>query len=157
MTRTLRPYRALRLLLPAAALAAAIPLVAAKPDGVAVRIQGYKALGAAYKTVSDGLRRGSPDIAAMRAAARTISKAARDQYGWYPPTSAPGKGAKTAAKAEIWRNRAGFRAQQDKFASLAQAFEKAAASGDVAAMRSASRTLGATCKGCHDQFRIEQD
>lgn len=122
-----------------------------------MRVQGYKTLGTAYKTVSDGLRRGSPDIAAMHAAARTIRASARQQYNWYPATSAPKKGLKTAAKPEIWSNRTAFRAAQDKFAARAEAFEKAAASGDVAAMRSASRLVGASCKGCHDQFRVESD
>lgn len=145
------------LILPLAAVAMAMPLLAAPANEVATRVQGYKALGAAYKTVSDGLRRGSPDLAAMRAAARAIRASARQQYSWYPASSAPGKGVKTAAKPQIWANRAAFRAAQDKFAQRAEAFEKAAATGDVAAMRSASRLLGASCKGCHDEFRVEND
>jgi cytochrome c556 len=147
----------LSLVLPVVALTVAVPLLATPSSDVAARVQGYRALGDAYKTASDGLRRGSPDIKAMRSAAKTISSSARQQFGWYPASSAPQRGIKTAAKPEIWKNPTAFRAAQDKFAAKAVAFEKAVATGDVAAMRSASRLLGASCKGCHDDFRVERD
>jgi cytochrome c556 len=133
----------------------AAPLLAAPADTVRARIAGYRELGAAYKAVNDGLRGSSPDKAKLRASARKIREIAAQQYKWFPRASGPQPGVKTAAKASIWTDAGNFKQSQDAFAAKAVALERAAASGDAAAIRSASRAVGATCKGCHDQFRSE--
>ncbi|MET1755850.1 cytochrome c [Novosphingobium sp. RD2P27] len=133
----------------------AAPLLAAPADAVRARIAGYKHLGAAFKAVNDGLRRPSPDKAELLGAARTIRQSAAQQYKWFPRGSGPQAGVKTAAKAAIWTDPVKFKQAQDAFAAKAVALERAVASGDAGAIRSASRSLGATCKGCHDQFRSE--
>jgi cytochrome c556 len=133
----------------------AMPLVAAPSDPAGVRIQGFRQLGAAFKALNDGLRRPSPQLAAIQASARQIRNAANHQYGWFPAGSGPRPGVKTAAKPEIWAQGQRFRQAQAAFATQAAALERAVAGGNVPAIRSAARTLGATCKGCHDQFRTE--
>lgn len=148
---------ALRVALPATFLAMSMPLLASQASDIAARVKGYRALGEAYKRVNDGLRRGSPDLGALRTAARTIRRSSQLQYDWFPAGTGPGGGPRTAARADIWTNRAAFRAAQDKFAARAKAFENAVATGDVGTIRTASRTLGAACKGCHDAFRVERD
>lgn len=132
------------------------PLLAAPADAVRVRVAGYRELGAAFKAVNDGLRAPSPDKAKLQASARTIRTAAARQYQWFPKGSGPQPGVKTAAKPAIWTDPGRFKQAQDAFAAKAVAFERVVASGDVAALRTASRGLGAACKGCHDQFRAEQ-
>lgn len=147
----------LRLAVPALALLAGMPLLASSASVIAKREQGYDALGTAYKIANDSLRGGSPDMDILRSAARTISLASRLQYSWFPAGSGPGNGASTAATAKIWTDSSAFRAAQDRFATKAKAFEKAVATGNVATIRSASRSLGASCKSCHDKFRLEKD
>jgi cytochrome c556 len=77
--------------------------------------------------------------------------------GWFPAGSGPQPGVKTAAKPEIWTKPADFRRAQDAFIAQAAAFQNTANGGDVDAIRAGVRSLGATCKGCHDQFRVPKD
>lgn len=127
----------------------------APSNAVALRVAGYKDLGAAFKGVNDELRRGS--IGQMPGLAKRISAAAKSQYRWYPAGSGPSKGIKTAAKPDIWSKPSAFKAAQDRFAAQAKAFQTVAGGKDAAAIRSAARQLGATCKACHDSFRVEAD
>ncbi|MCX7283598.1 MAG: cytochrome c [Novosphingobium sp.] len=150
---TLNKFRILSVL---AVVGLATPLLAAPADSIASRIAGYRDLGAAFKSVNDSLRAPSPDTGKLKAAAQTIRASAAHQYKWFPRGTGPEAGVKTAAKAAIWTNSAEFKKAQDAFAAKAIAFEGVAASGDEAAIRSASRVLGATCKSCHDQFREEK-
>jgi cytochrome c556 len=112
---------------------------------------------AAFKAVNDGLRGSTPQTVLIQMSARQIRNAATQQYSWFPSGSGPQAGIKTAAKPEIWRQGARFKQLQDNFAAQATAFQQVAGGGNAAAMRSAARSLGATCKACHDQFRTESD
>ncbi len=133
------------------------PLLAASADTIHTRSAGYKAMGAAFKTVVDELRGSSPQIAPIQKAARKIRDVSRNQYNWFPEGSGPQPGVKTHAKAEIWSQPVQFRTAQDNFASQAEAFERAAKSGDIDAIRGEMRKLGGACKGCHDNFRTQDD
>ena len=139
------------------ALAAAAPALHAAPppaaDIVKTRIAGLRELGAAFKNAMDGLRGGEPQTIMIQQSARQIKSAAQAQYQWFPAGSGPQRGVKTLAKPEIWSKPAEFRAAQDNLAKQADAFQRAAMSGDAAAIRASARALGGTCKGCHDQFR----
>lgn len=131
------------------------PLFAAPADQARTRIDGFRELGAAFKAVNDGLRSPAPQTMLIQMSARQIRNAATQQYTWFPAGSGPQPGVKTAAKPEIWSQAARFRQLQDAFAAQASAFQRTAGSGDVAAIRTAARSLGASCKACHDQFRNE--
>ena len=139
----------------AAALLAmvAAPLLAAPADDVRIRVAGLRELGAAFKNVSDGVR-GDLQVVMVQQSAREIVAASRAQYRWFPRGSGPQPGLKTAAKAEIWTRGRQFRAAQNAFARQAVAFQRVAARGDAAEIRTAFRSLGGTCKGCHDNFRV---
>lgn len=149
--------RGLRLVAPILVVAVAAPLLAAPADQARTRIAGYRQLGASFKTVNDGLRAPSPPLAQIQAAARQIRAAAAQQYAWYPAGSGPRAGVKTAAKPEIWTQGARFRQLQDGFTAQATVLQHATDGGNPAAIRAAARSLGASCKACHDQFRIEAD
>ncbi len=136
---------------------ASVPLIAGPVDTMHVRKDGYHAMGAAFKAATDTLRGDTARIDTIRQSAVVIRKVSRAQYGWFPAGSGPRPGVKTAAKAEIWSKAADFRARQDAFARQADVFFHAAAGNDVAVMRSEARKLGATCKGCHDNFRESDD
>jgi cytochrome c556 len=141
----------------AAGAVLAMPLMAAPGDPIGARIAGYRDLGAAFKSVNDGVRRGSATPQQMQRLAGQISASARAQYGWFPAGSGPRSGVKTAAMPKIWTRPSEFRAAQDAFARQAQAFQRVAASGDATALRASARQLGASCKGCHDAFRADSD
>lgn len=148
---------AVRLTLSAIALAlVGAPLLAAPADQIRARINGYRELGAAFKNVNDGLR-GDVQTVLIQQSAREIRNASRAQYEWFPAGTGPQAGVKTAAKAEIWSRSTQFKAAQDAFAQQADAFQRAAASGNAATIRAEARKLGATCKGCHDTFRVPND
>lgn len=148
MIRTVR-----RTAIAAVAIAAfAVPLMAAPADTIRTRVAGYKDLGGAFKAVTDSLR-GDANIAAIRQATGRITAASRAQYNWFPRGTGPESGAKTGAKTEIWSQARQFRTAQDAFAGQAAALQRAAAGGNVDAIRAEARKLGGTCKGCHDTFR----
>jgi cytochrome c556 len=145
-----------RFALSAALLSA--PLLAATPaDQVKIRVDGLKALGAAFKTVNDTLRSGSAPAGQLQRAADQIESASRAQYRWFPAGSGPSAGVKTAAKPEIWSRAGEFRAAQDNFARQAGVFKRAVASGNQTAVQAEVRRLGGTCKACHDNFRVAKD
>lgn len=139
-------------MLAAAGLAA--PVLAAPADQIRLRVDGYRDLGAAFKALNDALRAPAPQPA-LRTMTQRIRSAATHQYNWYPAGSGPRAGLKTAAKPEIWTQAARFRQLQNAFAAQAVALERAVSGGQVATIRTAARTLGASCKACHDQFRSE--
>lgn len=138
-----------------AAATLATPLLAAPADTIRARVAGYRALGAAFKSANDALRSGQ--TAPIANAARQIQTAAQQQYHWFPRGSAAAPGVRSHAKAEIWSQGPRFKAAQDAFAAQAAVFQRAAGSGNVALIRGEARKLGATCKGCHDSFRVESD
>jgi cytochrome c556 len=132
---------------------AAAPVLAAAADVIKTRIAELRELGAQFKNVNDELKSDSPNMMIMQISARQMKAVARDQYQWFPAGSGPESGVKTKAKPEIWSRAADFNAAQDNFAKQANAFFVVASKGDVAAMRTQARALGAACGGCHRNFR----
>lgn len=132
-----------------------VPALAGGADQVRARIAGFRQLGAAYKAVTDGVR--ANDVARIGPASGQIVVAARSLHGWFPRGSGPQPGVKTAVKPEVWSRAAEFRAATDAFLRQAQAFQRVAAGGNISAIRSEARKLGASCKGCHDNFRVPSD
>jgi cytochrome c556 len=146
-----RPLLALTL----AAIAA--PLLAAPADQVRTRVAGFRELGASFKALNDGLRAPEPQTVLVQISARQIRNAATQIPAWFPAGSGPGSGGETAAKPEIWSDAPRFRQALDTFAAQADALQRAVASGNMDATRAAARSVGASCKGCHDQFRLPKD
>jgi cytochrome c556 len=136
-------------------LGAISPLLAAPADQVRIRVASYKALGAAFKAVNDAVRAGDARSPQFQNAVTRIQASARQQYTLFPRGSGPQPGVKTSARAEIWSQAPRFRAAQDAFARQANAFSRAAGTGNVDLIRTEARKLGATCKGCHDSYRDE--
>lgn len=135
-----------------------IGLVAATPaETVRGRIAAYRELGASFKGVNDSLRSGEVQPVILAQYARQIRNYSRQQYSWFPAGSGPESGARTKAKAEIWSKPNEFKAAQDTFARQADAFQNAVRGGNADTIRAAARSLGGTCKGCHDSFRQPVD
>lgn len=143
----------------AAALAVTLTAGAALGQGAAdvikARQQGYKAQGAAFKTINDELKKDAPNLGAIRSAAKVIADTSKSQYRWFPRGSGPEAGVKTAAKPEIWSDGAGFTAAQKAFEVEAGKLGQAAAKGDLGAIRPQVGATGKTCAGCHNKYRVK--
>lgn len=71
----------------------------------------------------------------------------------FPPDSDFGE---TRAKPEVWSKRDEFDKAVKENQAAAEAFAKAAESGDMQAAGEAFGTLSDSCKSCHESFRTEE-
>lgn len=117
------------------------------------RHEGFEEMGDAFKAVTDEFRKDSPDVAKIQSGAAKIHGLSSRVRTWFPAGSGPQAGIKTDALQTIWTKPAEFRQANDRFVTHAAAFHTTAQAGDLAALRTASRSLGGSCKNCHDQFR----
>ncbi len=117
------------------------------------RHDNYEDLGKNFKVLLDNSKLGSPDMAAVSAAALKVNDYAQQMGTWFPPGTGPEAG-KTEAKANIWTERADFDA---KLVNLqTEAAKLVTATGaDAAAFKAQFGPTGGTCKACHDKFREE--
>ncbi len=67
-----------------------------------------------------------------------------------------GSQAGTSAKPEIWTDAAGFKAAQAKFEGAVDKLSVAANAGDLDRVRAAFGDVGASCKACHDSYRVKK-
>jgi len=63
----------------------------------------------------------------------------------------------TDAKMAVWENRADFEKAADESKEAADALVVAVDSGDGTAIGEAFKTLSQSCKGCHEDFKKEDD
>ena len=129
---------------------------ASAPPIVVERQEGYKALGASFKLINDQLKSGSPDMAQIAPAAERMHDLAQQIPNWFPAGSGPQDGVKTDALETVWTNPEGFAAAQQRLVGATTELQQLAASGDVAGLQAHVRVVGASCGGCHDNFRAEQ-
>jgi cytochrome c556 len=121
------------------------------------RQSALRDIGAAFKAISDELKKPQPSLPVMRQYARQIEDLSQQQKFWFPPGTGPETELETAAKPLIWQRPAEFKAGQAALAEQAAKLAKVASGTDVKAIRAQWQTLGQTCKGCHDKFREEDD
>lgn len=115
------------------------------------RHENYEDLGKNFKVVSDNNKSGSPDMAAVTAAAAKI-KGYADQMGtWFPPGTAAAPG-EPGAKPNIWTDRATFDAAVTRLQGEAA---KLAMVTDAEGLKAQFPATGMACKNCHDTFREE--
>jgi len=151
----LRSLTALLLLASLGASGAAAQDAPTTPGGKAVlaRQAHMKEVRNAAGAVGAELRKDAPDKAAVAAAAATLAGLAKQAPSWFPKGSGPEAGVKTAAKAEIWTDAAGFAAAATKLADETAKLQQVAAGGDIEAMRAQARAVGGACNTCHDKYR----
>ncbi len=91
-------------------------------------------------------------------AANAIQAIANSGMGaLYLPGTDTGTGwEKTRAKPEIWTDKEKIGKAAMAFNKEANEMAKVAATGDTAAAKDQFGKLAATCKGCHDDFKIKQ-
>ena len=120
------------------------------------RHEGMETIGKNNKVIVRELNGGSPNLAAVRASAGTISKLSMEASGWFPEGTGPEIG-KTGAKPDIWlpQNKADFAAKLHNFQVAAPALSNATAGSDVNSMKARFATMAGTCKACHDKYRTD--
>jgi cytochrome c556 len=121
-----------------------------------LRHENFEEIGDAFKVVSDQLKAGKPDVAAIQAAAVTINGFAPKVDTWFPAGSSPADGIKTDALPAIWEKPAQFKAAAAKLVDEAAKFNTLAQAGNLAAIGNGMKALGGACKNCHDTFREKE-
>lgn len=127
----------------------------ASPGGKAVltRQAHYKELGKAFGGLGAELKKEAPDKAALAADAAAVKGLAQQLPTWFPKGSGPEAGVKTAAKAEVWSDAAGFDAAVAKLQGETAKLADVAASGDLDAVKAQFRTTAGACNACHEKYR----
>jgi len=128
----------------------------AAETAIATRQAGYKKMGAAFKAVSDELKKGSPDAKLIATNARVVNAHAGLVPTWFPKGSGPEAGFKTEAKSNIWSDNAKFAAAAANLQAEAGKLQTVSATGNIDAVKAQFRATGATCKACHDVYRVEK-
>jgi len=143
-------------LLAGAALAADPVLpAAATPAGQALmaRQAHFREQSAGFKAIGDELKKDAPDKAAIAANATKIKGTAEALPSWFPKGSGPETGLKTAAKADIWTDAEGFDAAATVLQTETVKLEQVAMGGDLDAIKTQYRAVGAACGACHAKYR----
>jgi cytochrome c556 len=127
---------------------------------IETRQKAMKELGGHMKAINGFVEKGEGDAAMVAEHARAIAATSTKIPELFPAGTglADGHGVKTAAKPEIWTDRAGFEKAAAYLGEEAGGLEKAAAGGDKQAIGAAFAELGKDgCGGCHSKFRQKQD
>ena len=130
---------------------------ASAAEVVKARQQGLKSLGAAFKVIRDELKGDSPDATKIRTASADITQAAAAIEGWFPAGTGPDSGVKTDAKPEVWTDPAGFASARDAFVREGKKWAQLGNSTDASAWKEGTVSLGQSCKGCHDKYRVKKE
>jgi cytochrome c556 len=141
---------------PAGAARAADPTpapVSAGGKAVVARQAHFDDQAAGFKAIGDELKKENPDKAVIQAGADKIKGTAQDLPSWFPRGSGPEGGVKTAAKAEVWTDAAGFADAAQRLQDETAKLQQIAMSGDLDAIKAQVRAVGAACAGCHAKYR----
>lgn len=122
-------------------------------EAIKSRKANYKEIGGAFKTLNDEIKTGAPSIDTIQPLAKDLLKRGSMQMNFFPAGSGPESGEKTRAKAEIWSEQQEFRRIHEEFIQSAQKLNQAIDAGDLGAITSAHKSLGASCKSCHESYR----
>jgi cytochrome c556 len=86
------------------------------------------------------------------------ARAMRDAAGFIPDLFPQGSDfGETEAKDAVWEDREGFDAAAKKLADALDTLVKAAEADDRDAAGKALKQVGKACKGCHDDYREEEE
>lgn len=148
---------------PADAPAKTAPADAAAAEGapvdvaavLKVREDNFEAIGKAFKAVRGELEKDAPDFALIAASAGDINTRAGLITGHFPTGTSTADGVKTEALPAIWEKPEEFKAAAQKLVDESAKLAEIAKGGDKAAVGAQAMAMGGACKGCHDQFRLD--
>ncbi|HYE52680.1 MAG TPA: cytochrome c [Azospirillaceae bacterium] len=122
---------------------------------VEARQDQMKRLRDAMKTTGAFVKDGTGSAADVKAAAATISEVAGKIPSLFPVGTGVGIGDSEALPA-VWENWDKFSAANKAMADAAPKLAAAADMGDKSAIGAAMKGVGASCSGCHDNFRVKK-
>lgn len=129
-------------------LGAALP-VAADQGAIDYRQAVYKSIGGHMSGIAGILKREVPHTDDLAVHARGIADLAPLTEHLFPAESANGR---TKARSAIWENSEDFASKRSDFMDAAAALG-AVADAEMNTYVEAFRTLGGTCKACHDDYK----
>ena len=134
---------------------AATPAADAPPPVLKEREENFEGIGAAFKAVRGELEKDAPDFTLIAAKAGDINARAMKIEGHFPPGTSTADGFKTEALPAIWEKQEEFKAAAQKLVDESAKLVELAGGGDKAAVGAQAMAMGGACKGCHDQFRLD--
>jgi cytochrome c556 len=120
------------------------------------RHENFEKMGKAFKSLTDELKKGSPDKAVIAANAATLKALSNQLPGWFPKGSGVEARAKSEAKAEIWSDPQGFTAAASNAQVQVSKLNLLAQAGDLAGVGNQVKVAGAACGACHKKYRLEK-
>jgi len=124
---------------------------------VDARALHMKDLGGSFKSVRDQLKSSNPNTSLVRIAAQEVKFASDDLPTWFPEGTGPDTGLEMRAFAKVWSDPEGFAAASAEFQESAAALHASVQREDLEGTSDLVRAVGASCKGCHDRYRAEED
>lgn len=134
----------------------AAPAASDEPAAIGERQANFEAIGDAFKAIRGQLE-GTPDLALIEASANDINDRAQKITGLFPEGTGMDAGYDTEALATIWEQPEEFGAAAQKLVDASADLAASAAAGDAAVLGEKAKAMGATCGGCHDKFRVDDD
>lgn len=128
---------------------------AAAPPEIKERHDNFEAIGDAFKALRGELEKDAPDFALIAAKATDINARAQRIEGLFPAGTSTEDGFKTEALPAIWQKPEEFKAASQKLVDESAKLASLAGGGDKAAVGAQAMAMGGACKGCHDQFRLD--
>ena len=125
------------------------------PPIIKERHDNFEGIGDAFKTVRGELEKDTPDFALIAAKANDINARAMKIETHFPAGTSTADGFKTEALPAIWEKPEEFKAAATKLVDESAKLATLAAGGDKAAVDAQATAMGGACKGCHDQFRLD--
>lgn len=119
------------------------------------RHDNFESIGDAFKAVRGELEKDAPDFALIADNANDINNRAGNIERHFIDRTSIDDGFDTEALATIWEKPDEFKAATKKLLDESAELAVIAASGDKAAVAAQAMALGGACKGCHDQFRLD--
>jgi cytochrome c556 len=134
----------------------------AKPAGdmpavIKERHDNFEGIGASFKALRGELEKDAPDFTLIAAKASDINTRAMKIEGHFPAGTSVEGGFKTEALPAIWAKPAEFKAASDKLVAESGKLMMVAGEGDKSATAAQAMAMGGACKGCHDQFRLDDE
>lgn len=142
---------------PAADLAANVRLPGDVAGVVKERRDNFEAIGGAFKAIRGELDKDAPDFALIGSKAQDINTRAGKIVAHFPAGTGPAEGIKTEALPAIWEKPDAFAAAAKKLVDESGTLVTRAGEGDKAAVAKQAMAMGGACKGCHDQFRLDDE
>lgn len=136
---------------------AAATSASAVPPVIKQRQDNFEAIGDAFKALRSELEEDAPDYAQIAARAGDINARAARISDHFPAGTSVDDGHDTEALPAIWKKPEEFKAAAAKLSEESARLANLAPAGDKAAVAAQAKAMGGACKGCHEQFRLDDE